>query len=748
MDPSLSLPQAVRFGDFEADLRARELRRRGVKIRLPDQSFQILAMLLEHSGELVTREEIRKTLWPSDTFVDFDHGLNNAVNRLRETLGDSADTPRFIETLPRRGYRFITTLNGAGPTNASIVSEAQPAEAKLDQVIAVSAQREEIPPNKSYRWLVLAAAPLLALALLIAFQPWKTHDRPPSRSFILPPEGARFHLTRDDGGSVALSPDGTKLAFIAVDAKKSARIWVRPLGSLSAQSLEGTEGATFPFWSPDGRWIAFFSDADRSLKKISLAGGPAVALCEAPHGRGGTWTHQGTILFTPGIFTGLFKISDSGGTPSPVTSVDHSIHTSHRWPKFLPDGQHFTYLAVNHRHDASHDGIYLGSLDGKPNKRLVASHADATFASGYLFFLLKDVLMAQTFDPEHGELRGEAWPTIEKVVYDPSIWKAVFDVSEHGVMAYQQGGYVSGSQLRWVDRSGKPLGVVGEPGFLSHPTLSRDGRKLLVGRVAQFGHYNDLWVYDLARGLSARITFEDEDTSSGIWSHDGRRILFPAKGKQHTSIYQLDVGGEGTKRLVLETGADIAPSDISRDGRFLLYGAADGRLWAYTMSGENLPFPLLEHGSQHEGQFSSDGRWVAYTSNDSGRDEVYVVPFHGLEKSDAPIGTTFHGKWQISASGGHCPRWRRDGEELFFLTPDNTLMSVAVWRGVANFRVGAARPLFGLASISPVPNATDPIYDHFDVSRNGGRFIINGGVPPESTAPITLVENWLSDLKK
>ena len=748
MDPSLAPPQTVRFGEFEADLRARELRRGGARIRLPDQSFHVLALLLEHSGELVTREEIRKALWASDTFVDFDHGLNNAVNRLREALGDSTGVPRFIETLPRRGYRFVATTNRAGRASAKTISKGHLPQSALEEINGASGQKSEIPKARSRRWLLLAAPILVSLTLLIAIETWKSPVRPSSRSFVLPPEGTTFYLIRDSGGPVTLSADGTKLAFVAVDSKGTARIWVRPLGSLTAQALEGTEGATFPFWSPDGQWIAFFSDADRKLKKISLAGGPAVALCDAIFGRGGSWSQQGIILFSPGTQAGLHKIPDSGGTPMPVTEVDRSVHTSHRWPKFLPDGRHFIYLAVNHQRDASQDGVYLSSVDRKENKRLVSSHADAAYASGYLFFLLNDALMAQPFDLERGELQGDQRATVERVVYDPTIWKAVFDVSNRGVMAYQMGGYVRGSRFRWFDRSGNPLGTVGEPGFHSAQVLSHDGQKLLAGRVTQFGHYSDLWVYDLPRGVGTRITFDDNDVSSGIWSHDDTRILISAKGQGHYNVYELDASGAGSRRLILDIGVDIGPIDVSPDGHYLLASGPEqgrGQLWVYSIGGNSRSYPLVERGAPKEGQFSPDGRWVAYTSNESGRNEVYVIPFRPPSKPRRPAGPDLHGKWQISASGGQRPKWCRNGKELFYVTPDNTLMSVSVVRGDSEFRVEAPRPLFHSGPISPMPNAPALFYD---VSRDGSRFILDVDTPPERTAPITLVENWLSDFKR
>ena len=735
----------ISFGEFEVNLRSRELLRRGSKIKITDQSFCVLAMLLEHPGDLVTREELAKRLWPAETFVDFDHGVNNAVNRLREALGDSADAPRFVETLPRRGYRFAAASTVHPDGAASGISALSTGGDEYNAAIGAQTRKAAWPRGRRYVWMLVAVAATAALALVIVLKLPSKSSGPASRSFVLPPDGTTFRLIRDDGGSVALSPDGTKLAFVAVDGKGTARIWVRPLESLGAEELEGTEGASFPFWSPDGGSIGFF--ANGKLNKIGLAGGPALTLCEATAGRGGNWSRRGVIIFTPNTQSGIYQIADTGGTPSAVTTVDSAIHTTHRWPKFLPDGRHFIYLAANHFRDGSHDGVYLSAIDGKENKLIVLTHADATLASGYLFFLHKDVLMAQSFDARRGELQGDPRPTVEKVLYDPSIWKAVFDVSETGVMAYQLGSRVSGTQLRWFDRLGRDLGSVGEPGFQETPQLSPDGRKLLLSRVAGMGSYGDLWVYDLTRKFATRITFEDYDYAGGIWSRDGRRILVNARG-QHSVIFELTSSGSGTKNPLLDTGVDIWGMDLSPDGQFLLYGQGYGpeqarsRIWVYPLNGKSAPFRLLEgEAKQSFGQFSPDGLWIAYMSNESGREEVYVVPFRARSNTSLNGNATTTGKWQLSPSGGDQPRWRRDGKELFYVSADSTLMAVPVAGRGSTFEAGIARPLFR-------PGGAIRFGFGFDVSADGSRFILNLNTTPEDTAPITLVQNWPSEFKK
>lgn len=734
--------ETVTFGAFEANLRTRELLNAGAKVRLPDQSFQVLAILLERQGELVTREEIHKRLWPQDTFVDFDHGLNNAVNRLREALGDSAEAPRFIETLPRRGYRFIVSP-GSRPAASQVERrQDQTGRVEIREIAPEVVPAIKVKPRQRW-WLYLALCVTAAVILLVVFEKSRTQIAPSSRTFILPPEGARFDLVGDDGGSVALGPDGSKLAFVALDKEGKAQVWLRRLERLTAEPLEGTEGATFPFWSPDGNAVGFF--AGGKLKKIDLATGQVVSLCRAPFGRGGSWSH-GVIVFTPDSHSAIYKVSDSGGAPVAVTIVDTSKHTTHRWPKFLPDGQHFLYLAASHQRYAHDNAVYLASMSGKQNQLVVASDADATYASGYLFFLQKNSLVAQAFDLDSGQLRGEIRPTVERVLYDPSIWKVVLDVSENGVMAYQLGEKVTGTRMKLWDRSGREVALIDDSGYETEVHLSPDGRKIITGRSAMRGGggYSDLWVYDLASGGRTQITFNKYDNGSAIWSRDGARVLFAGK-RQHYNVYEVNAAGTGQEHLILETGSDTWPLDLSPDGRFLLYGQGlnigrtESQLWIYDMKGQVPPSPLLgSHAVEGDGQFSPDGRWVAYTSNESGTEQVYVVPFQRLSASSAGK-ADIGGRRQISVSGGRWPRWRRDGRELFYVSPDSSLVAVPVKIRGSQCETGAVRSLFRIDQ----PHDTFP----YDVAPDGRRFILNTPAP-EGNAPLTLVENGLSDFKR
>jgi len=745
MGASSQTDRIMNFGSFQADLDSGELRKAGVRIKLHAQPFQILAILLEQPGKLISREEIRQRLWPEDTFVDFDHGLNNAVNRLREALGDSAATPRFIETLPRRGYRFIAPVNAPGSLSGSEPLEPLSVENNYEEVGGGTDSHRTAGLAKVAlsRWLIWLGLLAIAVALLTTFELRKSTSSPSSRRlFLMPPEGAIYSLIGDEGGSVAVSPDSTRIAFVAVNSAGIRQVWVRPLGALAPESIVGTEDGTFPFWSPDGRWIAFFSRG--KLKKVRSDGRtPPLALCDAPFGRGGSWNSRGVIIFAPTSHSPIYRVSDSGGVPVPITQLDTSIHTTHRWPKFMPDGEHFIYLAANHFNPATHNGIYFSSLSSQKNTFVVATDADATAASGYLFFLHNDSFMTQQFNSQHGQLQGEPQPTIEKVLYDPTIWKVVFDASNHGVMAYQLGSRVSGNQFRWYDRSGKELGVLGEPQIEFQPSISPDGKQLAVGMAD--GGYSRLWVYDLTAGDRKQITFSKYDNGSPIWSPDGSHIFFSGK-REHYSIYRVDSRGAKPEEPILDTGTDTWPLSVSPDGRFLAYGEGVGigkirsRIWVYSLNGKGQPFRLLP-GEAVEGdaEFSPDGHWIAYTSNESGRDEVYVVPFAESQSSVETESSLSKGKWQISNSGGRTPKWNQNNKELFYLAQDNTLTQVTLSIRGSAFAFKTGRALF---------KANPSFYSlAYDVSPDGNRFIINTA-PQEKTAPITVVENWLSDFSK
>jgi Tol biopolymer transport system component len=551
-----------------------------------------------------------------------------------------------------------------------------------------------------------------------------------TRSYIPAPENASFVFVGDAGGPPVLSQDGKNLAFVAAEAGRASRIYVRPLDSLEARALSGTDNAWAPFWSPDGRKLGFF--ADGKLRIIDIQGGAPVSLADAPTPRGGSWAPDGTIVFAPDFRSSLYRVPASGGAVVAVTGLDASKHTSHRWPWFLPGGKHFLYLAINHsapRDDNA--GIYLASLDGKENLRIKAAFTNPQYAAGYLFYVRDGELVAQAFDPSSGKLQEEEKQLANDVTEDGATWRAAFTVSSTGLLAYSSGGHVD-SQLAWYDRTGKPLGTVGErfgavaSSFGSSPLrLSPTGDRVALGIQ---GSTNDIWVVDVRRGSRTRLSFGQGGNSNPVWSPDGKWVAYFTQTKESYAIARTAAAG-GTEEKLFSASERILPQDWSADGKYLLYQKSalgtPTEIWALPIVGGGKPFQVVPSGVfiTSNARFSPDMRWVAYTSVESGRSEVYVAPFHG------------GGKWQVSLSGGAFPIWRNDGKELFFLTPSLVVMAVPIGAEGGQLKLGAPQALFRTGA------------SYFDVAPGGQKFL-STLVGDQGSKPITLITNWTAELKK
>jgi len=554
------------------------------------------------------------------------------------------------------------------------------------------------------------------------------------RSFILPPEKSSFDLGGRSGATFTVSPDGRRLAFVAPTAEGRNLLWVRSLDALSAQALAGTEGAGSPFWSPDSRFLGFFEQG--KLKRIDTGGGPPLTLCDAPQGRGGTWNRDDVIVFSPSISSGLHRVSASGGASSPVTKLDEARgEVSHRWPTFLPDGKHFLYLGGTFGIGEG-TAIYVASLESKESKLVLRANSNAEYAEGYLLYQRETTLMAQPFDVKRLETVGEAFPLAEQVQQGVgNVTAGFFSVSENGILAYLAGNETGSSQLTWFDRSGKQLGVLGDQAVYSSVRLSPDGKRATVNVIDPQSGRPDIWLYEVARNRRTRFTFDPAQERLVAWSPDGSSIAFSSNRKGHFDIYQKASSGAGNEELLLESNFDKQPTSWSRDGRFLLYWTIDPKtqadIWILPLSGDRTPFPFLNtEFNEGNGQFSPDGRWIAYFSTESGRVELYVAPF------PAP-----GGKRQISTSGAAVPaRWQGDGKEIFYLAPDNKLMSAEVNGQGATLEVGAVRALFEVRRGGP-----GSVYD---VTADGQRFLVNTAVEQKESSPIILVINWTADLKK
>jgi Tol biopolymer transport system component len=591
-------------------------------------------------------------------------------------------------------------------------------------IAPVTASRAQAPRV----WMTMAALLLLATLALVAYR----FVRPPVpaptvfRTSILLPEGLRFDRVSPFGGigRFAVSPDSRRMAFVATDPNGNQMLWVRPLDSLTAVPLAGTDGASSPFWSPDARLIAFI--AQGQLKTVDPAGGAPVNVAPAFNATG-AWSRDNRILFTPTQASPLHSVPASGGTPLPVTALDKTAgDVLHRNPFFLPGGRHFLYVAVGSRNGAGTGAraVYVGSLDANgPGRLLIDSGSTAKYSQGHVIFLRDTTLMAQRLDLDRLVLTGEPRPVAEQVELNGPA-SASFTVSDTGLLAYQPAGG-RGSQLIWLDRDGRQLGTVGDAAQYGDLELSPDGRQAAVTVLDAATNTRDIWVFDLARGVRTRFTFNPGDEVLPIWSADGMSVFFTSNRTGHFDLYQKVASGVGTEELVFADGVNKYPTSLSPDGRSLLYWTfdADGtNLWVLPLTGERKPALFL--GSPvGPGKLSPDGRFVAYATAESGRSEIYAVPF--------PVATR---KWQISSAGGNLPRWRRDGKEIFYAASDNRVMAVTVDGDRPALELGPARPLF---EARPVGQRS-----FFDVAADGRRFLVNSLHGESLSSSITILQNW------
>ena len=512
-------------------------------------------------------------------------------------------------------------------------------------------------------------------------------------------------------------------------------LWTYEVGGRRTTSLDGTQGASYPFWSPDGRSVGFF--ADGKLKRVEVSGGQVQMLCDAPNGRGGTWNQDGVIVFTPDSFGGLYRVSAAGGFPVEMTKPDASrLETSHRWPVFLPDGKHFLYLGTNFTGKSENIAIFVGSLDPQEQRRLlVSTSANAAYAEpGYLLYLRDKALVAQPFDRGSFVLSGEPHTLSDEVLYTRLVDRAVFSVSGGKVLVTQTGKGASNSQLTWFDRSGKPVGTAGLPGSYGNVRLSPDGRRVAVDQTNSDGRNIDIWIFEPDRAATTRLTFDPSGHQAPIWSPDGKQILFSWNRKLGAQLYLKNADGSGSEEEVADVGAGLPVNawDWSLDGKYLLVRKGND-LWYLSWPGR-VAKPLLQvKWTVQNAQFSPDGRWIAYASNETGSMEIYVSPFPNINS-----------KWQVSSSGGQEPRWRQDGKELFYLSAEGKIMAVALKTG-ASFKADPPVALFQTQRRQPV--SAFAVFS-YDVSANERRFLVITKVDEANAAPLSILLNWASEMDR
>ena len=578
--------------------------------------------------------------------------------------------------------------------------------------------------RETIAWLIAA----VAVVALIALATWWRNSKLREQTMYF---SAPMSFPARD---IAVAPNGRTVAVLGYleSAGKNA-IWIYELGSQTAINLADTEGATYPFWSSDGRYLAFF--ADGKLKKLEVSGGPVQIICDAPSGRGGTWNKDGVIVFTPDARSGvgLYRVSASGGAVTRLSQLDKNRRElSHRWPMFLPDGTHYLYMATNFAGQKNADAIFVGSLDSDEKQFVVEASANAAFgAPQYLLFYRDKTLFAQHFDVKRFALTGEATVVLTDLQYQPQVKRALFGVSENGLLVAQTGSGVALSRLAWFDRKGKELGAVGKPDVYGNVSIAPNGKSIAVSVTDIASQNTDIWTYDLERGNTKRLTFDSAQDSVPIWSPDAARLVFASNRRDYNDLYVKNSDGAQEEKNILHSEVDKFPNDWSREGKYVLY-MQDTDFGFISLPELKDSLFLKAPSVLRNGQLSPDGKWLAYASNETGKWEIYVTSFPEPR-----------GKWQVSVAGGEQPRWRGDGRELFYLSPDSKVMAVPVTTG-ANFDSGTPVALFQATPRQPIP-----IYDLFvyDVSRDGQRFLIVTPVK-EETAPMSVVLNWPAKLKK
>lgn len=709
--PKVFAQRRYEFGDFRLDPSAGTLLRADTVIELPSRAFDALVYLVEHRDRVVGKDEIIASIWHDVAVTD--DSLIHAISVLRRELGDDRSDPKYIKTVPRRGYRFVgaTRTPGIPPPVAGDVGQARAPQAG-------SAERGRKASLPRLSWIA-AVAVVAAAALTILV--WN-RSKPPSvdtanRTIVFSqpsPPGTRIV----SGG--ALSPDGRYLAFVARDETDGkTAIWLRTLSSGELRPLRGTHAATQPFWAPDSRRIGFFANGKLLAADISAERPRAIASVVAP--AGGAWGPDDTILFAD-LTAGLYSASANGGGPvAAVAKLDHATKDiSIGWPQFLPGNRRFLYQRVNL--DAGRTGVYVGNLDTREAYRLIDTESPAVFAPPrHVVYVRKDMLIAEELDPSRFELTGRAI-VVARDVSAPSLVDDDMLSVAGNLLAFRHG--IKRQDLAWYGRSGEQLGTLSMPTVLFNPRLSPDDSRLVA--TGPITSDPSLWLASLEREEYVRL---ESDAIAPLWSPDGRRVAFTTRGGFDLVVRAVE-SRDGSRRLVHDSTVKIA-NDWSPDYRQIVYTRlAEGSgldLWTVGIEDADARPLLATPFSEMQARISPDGRWVAYSSDESGALEVYVQRYPELG-----------GKRIVSRNGGGQPQWRSDRKELFYLSADGTIMAVSVSGTEAELDLGTPRKLFR-PSIGGGP---EDARDHYAVSADGTRFLVDGSAHDGDDSSITVVVNW------
>jgi eukaryotic-like serine/threonine-protein kinase len=675
--------------------------------------------------------------------------IQNAVIELK-LAGRSL--PRIAEALQRSMAAHVhvaasPTDNGLAPDSPPPVDPTPGVEPVVRRPVLrppYSRMTYEVPKSGiRTRFWVLAGIVLLACAATLAavvFLPER--NSAPVYRFSVEPEDAKYP------GMPAISPDGRYLAWSASGPNGKRMLWVQGLDAIHAKPVADTEGAGAPFWSPDSHYIGFF--ANQSLKKLHIVdgspnGAPQIVCPAESLAGGGAWNQDGIILFAPGLSGGLSRVAASGGgTPVPITKLDAAkFERSHLWPQFLPDGKHFVFFVLTDMGETT--GVYTGALDSPASTRLFSSETNAVYAaaprgitskSGYLLFIRNNDLMGQPFNPAKLQTTDDAIPLATGVGPVESFSLAQISVSDTGVLVYQSAGKPT-RQLVWMDRTGKNLGTVGEPANWGPPRVSPDGQHVAVGKPDPTTEKAVIWLLD-GQGHASQFTqLPGSGSVSPVWSPDGSRIAFGNDQLGAFDLYIQPVGAQGKAELVYRTASAKHPDDWARDGKFILFseikpGMSSG-IWGLSLPERKAAAIVDTIHYEGYAALSPDGKWLAYQSDESGSDAVYVQPF----ENGAP-GTK---KLSTIAAGGGLPRWRRDGGELYYMTQPGRIYAVAVHPSGGDFAFDPPRELF---HTRPSPKS----WNLYDVSADGQRFLMNVPMEWPSGSPITVTTSWTKALQQ
>ena len=712
-------PARVRFGVYTLDLRANKLFRGATPLQLPSRAVEALAYLIAHRDGAVDKDEIISAVWRDVAVTD--DSLIHAVSVIRRALGDDPTHAAFIQTVPRRGYRFVGSIEtvdepvDTGPVDAPNTG--------APQVTAV------MPATVSGWSRRLAIAAVVALAVIAALGVYRGRSVtiPGSTGDIvrlqqLAPQGTALV----SGGIV--SPAGRHLAFVARDQDSGGTaLWVRALDAPEPHRLRGTDGASKPFFSPDGRMIAFFMKG--TLVATDLEG-KSVRSITAVHGApaGGSWGASDVIVFADWT-TGLYSVPATGGSVAPLTRLDPTaLDVAHAWPQFLPDGRRFLYQVISA--DSSRAGVYAASLDSPSSIRLLdRASAAAYVAPGFLIYLRDDMLMAEPFDAERLTSGGRA-VLLARGVSAPSLADGNAISGSRELLAFREGGFREGTatqQLTWVDRSGTPHSALDVPMPMFNFRVSPDGRYLLA--ASSLTDSTGLWLVDLGRRHSTRL---EADGIAPLWSPDGTQLAFTSRAG--LDLFVRPSTGDGRLTPLVSDQSVKVVNDWSPDARHIVYTRHDPEtkldLWHLPLSG-GAGRPLLETTfNEAQARISPDGRWIAYASDESGTQDVYVRRYPGLDDAR-----------RISLGGGGQPQWRADQRELFYLSHDRSLMAVSV-TDAARLSFGAPRRLFRTSTLDGPSGARDS----YAAMPDGRSFLVNARRNNDVQPPIIVMRNWAAGL--